>query len=64
MPKHPKYKIKPDAEDGGVLRIFLLAGNGHVLFKSVDSFVKRGNAERGLDRIRGAVVDAKLETDD
>lgn len=58
MQKKPKLRIGPDEE--GRLRIFLLAGNGSELFRSVPA-VKRGNLERTLDRIRKAFAEAELE---
>lgn len=55
--KSPKLKIMPD--ENGALRVFLLAGNGAELFRSVAAS-KRGNAERTLARIREALPKAVL----
>lgn len=56
--KTPRLKIVKG--ENGKVYLVLLAGNGSELFRSV-SFSKRGNAERGLERIRAALPLAQID---
>lgn len=40
------------------LRIHLYAANGHLLMTSSETFVKRSNAERAIERLVKAVITA------
>ena len=63
MSKHPKFRIQKD--ERGAMRVFLLAGNGHVLLRSVDSFGLRGNADRWFEAMPKSPKYAILpDTDD
>lgn len=55
--KKPRFEIKND--EVGLLRVFLLAGNGAELARS-QPVAKRGNGERTVERIRQAASDAQL----
>ena len=57
MKKPAKFEVRFD--EAGDLRWILIAGNGAELCRSRDAFVKRGNAERALERLKAALQQVK-----
>lgn len=55
MQKEGKYKV--DFDDAGDLRWFLLSGNGKKLARSEDTFFKRKNGERSVERLRRVLLE-------
>ena len=57
MKKPAKFEVRFD--EAGDLRWILIAGNGAELCRSRDSYFKRKNSERSVDRLKEALQSIK-----